>query len=234
MKQSSSACRCNTQTGNAMFIILIAVAAFAALSFAIASSRNDYSKNLTEENARLLAGELIQYGDGLRVVTDKMIGVRDVDDINTGGNGILFAASNANAIYGTPGDQPKTELFNASGGGASYATPPDSACESACAYEFSGQFTISDVGTSEAELAMVVIDVDATVCKQINKTQNTGWASIPTEDAVTLNRFAGTNYGASAANPIAIGGAMAGLQSFCYQESSGAERYIFLHVLRAR
>lgn len=227
------------ERGNALFLILIGIALFAGLLFAISQGRNDQRTMLTGEEGRLKASEMLQYGNSLRVVVDKMISLQNVEETNTGGRGILFSASGADAAYGVPETQPRTELFSASGGGAVYARVPDGACSSACAYEFTGQFNILGVGSaSKYELAMVVLDVDPVICKQINKIQNTGWSSIPTEDEVTLTRFSGTNYGdTGGGNSVSLTGAgniMSGLRSFCYQESAGSGRNVFVHVLRAR
>lgn len=230
----------SSSRGNALFLILIAVALFAALSFAFTSGSRNSGSIAGKEQARLRADEVIGYGNGLRVIVDRMILLGGASDINTGGNGVLFSASGANAAYGAVGAQPGTEVFNASGGKAAYQNPSPEIClSSPCSYEFTGQYTVTGVGSDGAsELSMLVVDIDPLVCQAMNNTLGLGWSSIPMGGALTLTRFNGTNYGdAGGANPITLtGGAneFAGKRAFCYQESGGAKRYIYLHVLRAR
>lgn len=222
------------QEGNALFLVLIGVVLFAALVFAIASGRDGMRSSASKEQARLLASEMIQYGDALRLVTERMLRVGGVDDSNSAGNGILFSAPAANAAYGVPGAQPATEIFHASGGGLTYETVPAGACTAACAYEFTGQLNIAGVGTaSKYELSMIVSGLDPVVCEYINITQQRGWAAVPAGALLTLTRFDGTSYGdMGGANPLTLAAGFSGLRSFCYEMPSGTN--VFVHVLRAR
>lgn len=223
-----------SDSGNVLFIILLAVGLFAALAYAITSGRSTPLSAATIEQKRFHAEEMLQFGNGLRQVIDHMIIMEGVSDTNTAANGILFAATGADASYGVVGAQPKTEVFHSSGGKATYISPETTACSSACAYEFTGQATVTDVGSASPELAMVVLNVDSVVCNLINQVAKNGLTTIPTAGEMTLARFDGTNYGT---NPITFtGGAseFVGLRSFCYRESAGAQRYIFVHVLRSR
>ena len=223
--------------GNAVFIILIAVSLLAALSFALTQNWRGIDSTTTEEQARLTATELLQHGNTLRPVIDRMMLLDNVSDINTSGTGILFAATGANAAYGVPGAQAETELFHAYGGKAPYQKPPLNACvSSSCAYEFSGQYTVTSVkNDSNPELVMLVIDVTQAVCEKINSILNTGWATVPTGGDLILTRFSGSNYGG--ANAITLtGGAneFVNKRAFCYREFGGTQRYIYLNVVRAR
>lgn len=230
--------KASSSSGNALIIILVGVALFAALLFAMTQNRTTFIKQIATEEARLNAGEMIQYGDSLRLIIDKMMTVNNVLESNSSGNGILFSADEAHAAYGAPGDQPTTELFNKNGGGAPYKTPPQDACASGCSYEFTGQIRVTDVNTAKYELSMVVAGLTQEACELINAIQKNGWSSVPTGGALTLLRFDGTNYGdTGGGNAFSLTGAgneFVGLKSFCYQESGGGQRYIFVHVLHGR
>lgn len=219
-------------------MILIAVALFAALGFAVTQNSSSLSGAADKEEARIAAQEMIQFGNGLRSVIDQMLLLDGVSEVNSGSNGLLFQASGAHADYGVVGAQPKTEIFHPSGGKMTYQIPPRDACSS-CAFEFTGQITITGVkSNSKAELAMVVPGISREVCEKINHIQENNWSTTPTEDALTLLRFDGVNYSdLGGGNAITLtGGAneFVGKRGFCYQESAGGARYIFVQVLRAR
>ncbi|MFH1158860.1 MAG: hypothetical protein V1721_08320 [Pseudomonadota bacterium] len=222
--------------GNAVFLILIVILLFAALSFAITQNWRGIDATATEEQARLTAAELIQYGIGLRPVIDRMMLLDGVSDTNTSGAGILFSAAGADAAYGVPGAQAATELFHVGGGKARYQLPPPDACVSSCAYEFSGQYTVTGVGTNgNPELVMLVIDVTLAVCEKANDLLNTGWSTIPAGGDLTLTRFSGSNYGGGSAITLTGGSSeFVNKKAFCYRETGGTQRYIYLHVVRAR
>lgn len=226
----------NPARGNALFLVLLGVVLFAALSFAVIKGWSGGGKATTGEQSRLTAAELIQYGNGLRIIADRLMLMNGVSDTNASGNGILFSATGANAAYGAAGAQPATEIFHASGGGAIYQAPPADACLSACAYEFTGQYTVTGVGSNaRPELAMIVIDIPQDVCQKANAILGHGWATVPTGGALTLVRFSGSNYGGGSAVTLTGGGnEFVGKRAFCYRESTGGERYIYLQTIRGR
>ncbi|MBU6475529.1 MAG: hypothetical protein KGL10_08260 [Alphaproteobacteria bacterium] len=207
--------------------ILIAVALFAALAYALLEGSHGASTTLTADEARATAIEVIQYGDSLRPKIDKLMLFNSVSDTDSpAGSGILFDPPGA-------GTAPLTrELFDPSGGHASYETPPTAACLSACSYVFTGQITMTGAGSdTNPELSMILVDVPEEVCAQINSVLGYGTA-IPTGGALaTVTPFNGTNYGAATAVTLSPG---AGVRELCYQESGGAGRYIYVNVVRAR
>jgi len=228
--------RRKSERGNILFIIFTAVMLFAALAWAITRNWGGGSTAASSEEARLMASEIVGYGNGLRPGIDRLLLLGGASDKNDTGKGILFSHASANAAYGTPGTQPKTEVFHSSGGKLTYQTPPAAACLSACSYEFSGQYNVPGVGLgSKSELVMLVVDITKAVCEKANIINSLSWASVPTEAALTLTRFDGVNYGDSGgANAITLSGTFSGLRGFCYRESSGGQRYIYVHVIRAR
>lgn len=224
-----------SESGNVLFIILICVALFAALGFAIGSGRDNLSRAGDTEETRLTATNIVQYGNTLSSGMQKLIRIAGAEDTNANSRGIIFAASGANASYGVVGSQPATEIFHSNGGGLIYTAPPPGTCvTSTCAYEFSGQYKITGVGTATlAEVALVLEDVQEEVCKLLNSVAKSGLSSIPTGGALALTRFNGSNY-ADSLGDITLAGGMTGKKAFCYKESSGGGRYIYVHVIRAR
>lgn len=206
-------------------MILIAIALFAALAYAVTRGGTGSTNVLDTEKARLVAGEIIDYGTGLRPVIDRMMLMTGVQDTDTpAGVGILFSAPDS------PSAPAKRELFNAAGGKAPYQTPPAEACLSTCAYIFTGQITVTGVGDdAKPELSMILVNIPQKLCEMINNTEGLGTAIPAGDELATIAPFDGTNYGATTAVTLA-----GGHRSFCYQESTGASRYIYVNVVRAR
>ena len=63
----------SSQRGNILFLILIAVALFAALSYAVTSSTRSGSGDTKSEDAQLKAAQYLQYGAALKLAVDRMI-----------------------------------------------------------------------------------------------------------------------------------------------------------------
>ncbi len=188
---------------------------------------NGGSRNaLTQDEARVNATEMIQYGNSLRPLIDKMLLMGGVLDTDTpSGSGILFDPPGA-------GVAPLTrELFDAAGGNAPYMTPPPAACLSTCAYVFSGQYTMTGAESdSNPELALLLVNVSQPVCQMINVVLGLG-STIPTGSPLTVvTPFNGTNYGAATAVTLAANSSRA----LCYQETGAGGRYIYVNVIRAR
>jgi hypothetical protein len=201
------------------------VALFAAIAYAVTRGGRGSQTMLTTEQARIAATEITEYGSSLRPIIDRMLllgGVLDTDSTPTGA-GILFDPPGS-------GITPLTrEVFDPSGGNVPYMTPPPEACNSTCAYVFSGQYTLTGVGTgTNPDLTMLLVDVPEEVCQMVNVVLGLG-ASIPTGGALTPVPFTGTNYGG--ANAITL---VTSSHALCYQEASGAGRYIYMNVIRAR
>jgi hypothetical protein len=212
-----------------MFVVLIAVALFAALSYAMMRGTQGSQNMLTSEEANIIASEIVQYGDSLRPIIDKMLllnGVLDTD--SPAGSGILFDAPGS-------GVSPLTrELFDPTGGNAPYTPPPPQACLSTCAYTFTGQILVTGVGSgTNYDLSMILASVPLQVCQMINVVLGLGTpaSTPPTDAALATIPFNGTNYGTSG---ITLAGAgITGNHAFCYQEASGGP-YIYVNVIRSR
>ena len=227
--------------GNALFLVLIAVALFAALSYAVTiSGRGTGAKTDQRERNNLLASELISYGNSIKMVLENMRLLKGVSDLNNDNYGVLFSAPRAHSGYGVFENQPKTEIFHHQGGGVLYQFPNEAVCvnPSECVYDFTGQINIRDIGRNDrAELAMIVLGLKEDVCRQINFLTGHGWDYIPQGASIVLNRFSGQNYGELGGGEINLSGSLNELEgkySFCYQEDSGARRYVFVHVINAR
>ena len=60
------------QRGNVLFLILIAVALFAALSYAVTQSSNPAGNNASKEQADLIAAQIVQSAAGIKFAYDRL------------------------------------------------------------------------------------------------------------------------------------------------------------------
>ena len=116
---------CRNQSGNVMFLILIAVALFAFLSYVVAQSTRSNEGAGNEENTSLRASQIIQYGTYMEQAVLRMR-FRDIPSEE-----ICFDADGwgHNDYYFSACDDVNHQVFStASGaGGVSWSYPPEGA-----------------------------------------------------------------------------------------------------------
>lgn len=249
----------SSERGNVLFLILIAVALFAALSYAVTQSTRSGAGSSDNETGLINSAQLTQYPAGIRTaVVRMMIGGVDINDVSfnppsdfTNVNGITNLA-----------------VFHPLGGGATYALAPlDVMAQGALGvWHFNVENEIDLVGTtgasgpttSSVDLIAFLPNISGSVCRRIN--QELG---LPTADGdITLT---GITYGvgadasayademqATSDNPSGLpvapsGGTIAGPtpsgatnptfsgQPFgCFRDSSKSDIYTYYHVLVER
>lgn len=148
----------NYQRGNVLFLILIAVALFAALSYAVTKSTSGGGSGADSEKANLIASELLQYASSLSVAINrmKMINGCDISQIsfeNSEIAGYNFSTSDS------------CKVFHADGGGLTHKGF-DAVLESSGVVVYSNGNNLA--GTSTADLILLIIDLPLAVCKAIN------------------------------------------------------------------
>ncbi|HTK83754.1 MAG TPA: hypothetical protein VL625_01600 [Patescibacteria group bacterium] len=228
----------NAESGNILFYILIGVMMLAALSFAVTQGSRDNTQNLNQDKQRLLATEIIDYGDTIKKSVDA-VRLRGVPLMS-----LSFADAGLAAAYGTPGTNPPDEIFNSSGGAAVYKDAAPDALDSVASqsYIFTAKNEIKDVGTTCAadactELIMMLPALKKDLCVAINAVlgvDNPSGAP-PTDSGLDATPFAGS---ATAVYADTIGdeagsAALAGKTAGCFLDS-GTGKYTFYQVLQAR
>ncbi|MFH1157821.1 MAG: hypothetical protein V1721_02895 [Pseudomonadota bacterium] len=145
------------EQGNTLFLILVAVALFAALSYAITQSGRG-GVTLDRETARIRSSQIMQYAALLRAIVTRMV----------------LSGISADAIDFTTGTG-TTKVFDASGGGATLLPPPPE-IGNATSWIFQDVMTpansyyVKGVGTDLAagcEALAVLEDITPGVCSQI-------------------------------------------------------------------
>ncbi len=145
--------------GNVIFIILIAIALTAALTFAV-TRLSGGAQNTQNEQIGMQVDRVIGFAaDVKRAVTSVyQNGVMESD--------ISFANS-VTTDYGTPDTNAAHEIFNIAGGGADFITVPTNA-NNGSNFEFYGFSAAPQVGTSEADLMVVLPNVTESFCRSVN------------------------------------------------------------------
>ncbi len=239
------------QSGNVLFLILIAVALFAALSYAVTSSTRTGGGSISKEQAKANASAILQYGAAVRTVVMKMKTINGCTDNSfefsnaafTRNDGVLINAANSNA----PTDK-KCHLFEKEGGGIAPFYPPYSALCPTCApnpasfklgassfrvYQMKGIGTDGISGTETAnELVMQIVALNKETCVAINELIgiiNPGGNPPP-------NGFTGSagvySNGSLAATGIYLDTSTDGNPFFCSLETGS--NYIYKHALLER
>ncbi len=213
--------------GSALIIILIAVALFGALSYVVANMMRGGSGNISEEKAKIYAGEIIDYAASIK---------RAVQNIQISNNcsDTEISFETAGLTGYTNGTNTKCQVFNANGGGLSYV-PPSPYYTDATEITFTGENQIDhSAGSSASDLLFILTDIAPEICLQINEKLNiTNPSGAPPDDTGVsgLTKFTGVFGSGNTLNDenANLTDALTG----CYLDSDSAvaKPYIFYSVL---
>lgn len=192
----------SAQRGNILFLILLAVVLFAALSYAVTQSTRGGGNDVSAEKAQANAARYLQFTTLLENITQRMMmsGVKESE--------IAFSANPYQLVidaYACKNDNPNCatnscKVFNPAGGGASpllfedIAYTPSSWTTSGNTTMRPGhlgvrQGAIAGVGTSAPDLLILIAGIDSTTCNLINQkmgiTTNFTSSSAAAEPAAT-------------------------------------------------
>lgn len=215
----------HSQSGNALFLILIAVSLFAALAYAITSSSRG-GGSIDKEQAVLLAAQITQQGAAIRTTITRMILTGTPSDLVAGAPSTFFAYSPHpdqvfwDTEYGAYGTDPTNELFNPAGGGLIFPVPPENACDAGGCHAFGvpgwgfGLVAVDGAGTAETDAIASFFGMKLDVCNAINKGLDLG-APPALEDDLSdgINPYPGSPGG-------------------CFDTGLGV--YVYYHVLLER
>lgn len=185
------------EDGNALIMILLAVALIGALTAALHSS-GKRGANIDKETLILRVTQIQSYATEL----ENGIGFLMQNQISE--SDIRFAHPDANNDYGDlTADTDKTDqMFHRDGGNATYQIPPKGINDGST-WEFYGNTALPEVGSDQADLIALLPNVTSGFCDQINA--RVGYSSRPTDSATCINtgasvRFNGSNQFASSPN----------------------------------
>lgn len=191
------------ESGNVLFLILIAVALFAALSYAVTQSTRSGAGSGDNETALINSAQLTQYPASVRTAVVRMvIGGTDVNNIEF----------NPPSDYGSLSDN-SVGVFHPSGGGATFSTSPADFMDptgltltsaqnlSTGEWAYNGENQIDLIGTTNttaatddtADIIAFLPGITQTLCRRINS--ELGITGIPDMTGQNIDYYSRMNGG---------------------------------------
>lgn len=244
--------RGNSQNGNVFFIIFLAIAMFAALTYAVMQGSRAGVSTLTADQARLAAQEIIDYGDTIQKAVQTLrlrgcsmaeISFDDTHYLSKQAGGSSFGYYNPNSptdgschVFGPNGGKVNAKLL--SQGYIPYSQVTDSTHLAPDSYQITMirwyQAGNENWDSSGTDIVLWIGRLKPEVCLKINDTlgiQNQGAPPIDTYDAGWNNwqgTMLGNNGDALGDNPILVG-----KKSFCSGTDASGENYTYYQLLYA-
>ena len=231
----------SSQRGSVLFYILIAVALFAALSYAVANIMKSGNPALVaEEKTFLMADELLNFGRAVRQGVQTMKISNGCAD-----TAISFENNFVSGYAHTPAASAGCQIFNTAGGNVQYVIANkewlDKAFEANPAfgyYAMVGDNAFDGIGSANADLVLVLPFIKSNLCAAINKKMGNTVSSDPLpEDGMnaTVSQFTGT-YSVAPLTPGSAGTAtkLRGKMAGGLENTAGGPSNVFYQVLIAR
>lgn len=229
----------HNENGNILFLILLAVVLFAALSYAVTSSMRGGGKDASGEKDTLVAANIVQYATSMESAVTRMRltgGCRDTDiSFETTQIGYNFAH--------TPAVSDACKVFSPAGGGIAVQAPTDwfDMTLPGVDVTYNSWFTtdvgIQNVGTAKPELLFLLYIVKKGVCQKINEKLGIPGSTPPSNPISNAAiDFQGV-YAATATDTIGTtGGAasMTGQPTGCLSMGGDPETFVFYHTILAK
>lgn len=230
-----------SQRGNALFLILIAVALFAALSYAVTQSGRG-SGTVSRETALIAASRVVQYAGAVEQAVSRMGLVNGCGETQISfENSEVAGYTNASA----PADD-SCHVFEPAGGGVVWQDPPAGANDGSDWFFLGGIVLSSKDGSNSAwldenaDLTMVLPNVTREVCAAVNR--GLGIEGIPVDEGdLTPDQFTGSYVKSDAITGIPSGSdctmapdtGLCGQPTGCLQEET-TSNYVVYHILLPR
>lgn len=225
----------NNERGNVLFLILVAAALFAALSYVVVQSSRSGGGDAAREKYALDAAEIRGYATALQTSIGRMlINGCSLTSINfdNGADGGLHANPNATPNNGC-------DVFHPAGGSVALKSTAGRWASDPVIY-YSGSSAVTDLGTTCAtsdcaDLALVMRGVHIGLCEALNRGSghNIDLTTLPADTQQSCP-YVGTMdcTGNGVAEVIFADPALRGKNSICYNDSTHG--LTFMHVLLER
>ncbi len=163
------------QNGNVLFLILIAVALFATLSYAVTNSTRNSGEDVSREKREMVITQILQHAVSIRTAVQRLTLSGRCDDYSIRYWHVSRTNASADNQYGD-GSNTQCQVFHPDGGGVSYLERPKELQEPVGSDEIMILADrIEGIGTSGAGTGaehIMVVNVPRQVCIEINNKLN--------------------------------------------------------------
>lgn len=181
-----------TQSGNVLFLILIAVALFAALSYAVTETSRGGGMDISDKRAAVVADEILIYMSSVEKVVQRALS-RGISEGDLCFDYDEYPGAIADYEHAACAD-PVNRIFGSAGGGVKWQEPTSEALTGTGSglWVFDGSNRVVEIGTdnavaSSADLVMFLFHVSDRVCRKINERAGvTAADAAPPRDDVTV------------------------------------------------
>lgn len=234
-----------SQAGSILLYIIIAIGLLAGLTYALSSGSRQNTSTITDQQARLAAQEIIDYGNSVAAAVQKLK-LRGVKDTEFSFGNDVYQRNDGTSLN-PPGHNPNCthdgcEIFSIDGGGITPFISEAIVENTVAGQHVPGHFAlikarIAGIGTDDAyNLVLYTTNLKKKVCSMINTlvgVNNPSGNPPSLLDTATGNIYDGT-YPADGTGSEITHASIDGRPTFCYEKSSAAGRYIYNQVLIAR
>jgi hypothetical protein len=214
--------------GNALFLVLIAVALFAALSYAVTQTGRG-GASVDKEKAGINASQIVQYFSAMEAAVNKLKLVNGCTetqisfqrDWNDSGAVQDIAADAYNASAPADGS---CHIFDANGAAFIYNPMPEGS------QTLTSRIAIQDIGTASQDIIAALMDINQATCQEINR--GFGIDVIPNDTHGSVMPYFDGTFPAS----VIVGDEdvnLAGQRSICFYDDDHF-MYIFYHLMVPR
>ncbi len=231
-----------SESGNVLFLILIAVVLFAALSYAVTQSTRSGGGDASSETNLVNSAQITQYPASIKTAITRMNVSLSISPDLLEFNTPATLAALTDPTYG---------VFHPSGGGGTYAQAPNDVMVSAGTnptgiWKFNSENEVHNIGTSAgaatstvgtADVIAFLPDIKKAICDKINSELGISGTTVETAtiDVATLMINSNAGIGGGGGSIGFTGGAtgLAGQPQGCYR-AGAAGMYVYYAVLVER
>ncbi len=155
------------ESGVVIWYILIAIVLFAALSFSFVRSSENTQSTANKEQAKVTANEILRYSKSLKLAVQQLISVHGCaeNDVSFYSDKWAIPGDYDNANTPVAGGDFNCFIFNSQGAGINWK----GAFELGYLPEITADCDVDGVGTTGADIVMVMNNVSLEICREINK-----------------------------------------------------------------